>query len=742
MFKHAVDAYKNISDLQYTKGRYEAVKDMKGFQRMDAAQHPVVQRGQQVYKIISTRKYIEDWMEEKEYIYFPVQITEAYNNSIRVSKYQSNLTYQAGYQRFKYENTFQYDKTPGYQFSLDLSNKISDAIYRKQAKAEMEGKRWAAHLTPKCIYDNELKELLSNENYKRNARKVMDTYSVDMHLPYIQNSIAVTKFVSHTRYTENYRKNVLGKFIATTFADYPEYGHALAVSRNQSEPLYKEAALKNHCKYTLVADQHQFLQAKEHTKLMSSDYGKGKRDAIETMKGFMRMDATIHPVVVEGTKKHKLMSDIKYKEDYNMDKDWNMYTFTITPVYEQHQKNKANAFEKNYTDAAKKGNETVKFNVHETEMHQNKMATQKLVGDKLYQKDKYDLQGYSTCNSNEHEMYLFKEIAPLLSAKRYCAVAKDLLGKYHLEVDNPTMVSAFQAQALTSEAMYRKKYMKEVLGKFCDIKDAEMFNQYKCVAELVSDNLYRKKAISGMGIYASNQINPDMQHCIEVMKIVSDKEYTKNLKDVQKKFSAFSRQRLEHSPNLEFQRQIQAQVSSYEYKRDYEEEKNYVYFPVHITEGYSLAMKCSKFFSNKFYKEKYMKDRNERSNYLFTHTPSYEFQKTINESIYRGNYQKKYLETRDKNNYNCIDDPVSLQAREISQIISNNLYNAEAKKMLQNYNLSVDNPALLHAKACQKLTSENNYKQWLKHPDAAHHSMGLDEWVLRFTIDHAKSIGR
>ena len=738
MFQHAVDTYKNMSDAHYTRGKAEAVKDMKGFQRMDAAQHPVVQRGQEVYNIISTRKYVEDWMEEKEYVYFPVQITEAYMNSLKVSKYQSNISYMASYSRYKYEHKFRQDETPGYKFSLDLTAQVSNALYRKAAKEEMEGKRWAAHTTPKTMYDKELKEILSDANYRREARKVMDNYSVDMHVPYVQNSLRCSKFISHTRYTEVYRKQILGNFIANQFEDYPEYGHALAVSKMQSNALYSDQATKEMHNYTLVSDQHQFNQAKEHTKLMSSAYGSGKREAIDSMKGYMRMDAHTHPVVQKAAEIGKLTSENVYREDYQNDKDFNMYTFTITPVYEQLSKNQQ-TIDRKYTSQAKAIASKVRFGAHESEVFKQAIANQKLVGQKKYQKDKYDLQGTGSSVPDPHEMYLFQEIAPLLSAKRYTETARDLLGKYNLESNCQSMVSAFQAQGLTSEALYRKKYIKEVLGKSCDVKDAEIFKQYKSVADIVGDNLYRRKAEEEMHAFANHEMSPDMKHNIEIMKVISDGNYTKDLKEIQKKFSGFSRIRLEHNPDLEFQRRIQQQVSRYEYKREYEEEKEYIYFPVHVTEGYALAMKCSKMASSKLYKNKYMKDRDQRNAFIYSQTPSYEFNKALMDAVTPSNYSKHYMkEVRGKNMFSITDDPVSLQAKEISLIISNNLYSAESKKLLQSYNLSVDNPAYLHAKACQRLTSENNYKAWLKHPEAAKHGMGLDEWVMRFTIDQAK----
>lgn len=606
MFTHAVEAYNNMSDVKYTKGRYDAVKDMKGFQRMDAAQHPVVQRGQAVYNIISQRKYVEDWMEEKEYVYFPVQITEAYNNSLKVSKYQSNITYMSSFQRFKYDHSFRYDEAPSYQFSLNLQKQVSDALYNKQAKNLREGARWAAHLTPKCVYDKELKHLLSEENYKREARKIMDSYSVDMHTPVFQNSLQVNKFISHTRYTEVYRKKTLGKFLASKLEDYPAYKHAFEISQQQSSALYKKEADSMMHSYTLVADQHQFQAAKEHTKLMSSEYGSGKRQAINEMKGFMRMDASTHPVVVQGAEKSKLVSEKNYRQDYHEDKEFNMFIYSIAPIYKQTtDANKITS--RNYQADAKKLAAETRYPAHLSENFQNNIKNQQMAGGNAYKKDyETNVRGKAPKGiSNEHEMYLMKEIMPLLSAKRYQEQAKLLQGQYNLCSDMPEIIRAYQAQSLTSEAIYRKKYINDVVGKSCDIKDAEIFAQYKSVANLVSDALYKKQALETMQNFNNNFISNDMKHAAECMKVISDNSYCKDMQEVWKKFSSFSRLRLEHNKELDFQRHIQAQISNFEYKRDYEEEKAWIYFPYHITEGYQLATDVSKNISDKEYKKGY-----------------------------------------------------------------------------------------------------------------------------------------
>merc|ERR1712157_69901 len=100
--------------------------------------------------------------------------------------------------------------------------------------------------------------------------------------------------------------------------------------------------------------------------------------------------------------------------------------------------------------------------------------------------------------------------------------------------------------------------------------------------------------------------------------------------------------RLEHNKELDFQRHIQAQISNFEYKRDYEEEKAWIYFPYHITEGYQLATDVSKNISDKEYKKGYNNDKSKGNVFKYSETPSYEFYKALGDTFSDCQYKKKY----------------------------------------------------------------------------------------------------
>ena len=734
MFKNAVQVAKNISDIEYHKSKWSAIKDMKGWFHMDASTHPIVKNGIRSAKQVSHNSYIADYMMDRDYIFFPVHITDNYDTCVKNTKMQSDNIYK---QKPEFQNKFQFTQTDAYKQSVELQEKVFDVLYRKKGKELVTGKSWASHITPLRQAQKELRELMSEANYRKTAKDIMGKYSIDMSYPEIKNAMQVNELVSKTRYTQLH-ENSLGKMLAVAIEDFPEYIHARNVTNQTSQALYVKDNEKTMHNYTLIADQHLFQISKEQQKLLNSTYGSGKREAIDTMKGFMRMDASVHPVVTEGVKKHKLMSDYTYRKEYHEDKDMIFYPFTISETYDVAQKNNQNVSKKAYTKKADEEKAKIKFQAQETEQYKLVTEAQKLIGSVRYQKDKEEMKGTAT-ESNQHEMYLFKEISPLLCSRRYTRAAMELLDKYNLEAKAPIIVNALQAQSLTSEALYRKHYKESVLGQACDIKDSDVLKHYCSVSKLVSDELYKKTGLDKRHDYlGKNDITPDMEHSIEVMKLISNIDYRKGLENTLKNYSSYTKINAEDDKNLQFYKKVQDNVSGFKYRQEYEEEKEFVFFPCHITEGYENAMKVSKYVSHHVYTSGYKDSRNKSNFFKLIDTPSYEFSKMLSESLSEVAYKKKYMMSRGKGYKSIHDDPLSLQAQQVSRLVSNNLYTKVARDRLSSYNLSVTDPYLLHAKAVQNLTSTANYKKWLQHPDAHKSCMTSDEWVIRFTLDQAK----
>ena len=78
---------------------------------MDAALHPVVQRGILVAELMSDALYREDWNEEKDLIYYPVQVTPGYESATNAQKFASNKIYTKKHEETKLGCQFMYAHT-------------------------------------------------------------------------------------------------------------------------------------------------------------------------------------------------------------------------------------------------------------------------------------------------------------------------------------------------------------------------------------------------------------------------------------------------------------------------------------------------------------------------------------------------------------------------------------------------------------------------------------------------------
>ena len=116
----------SVKDSEYKKSYRDAINDMKGFMRMDAASHPIVTRGIEVAEMQSQALYTEEWEIEKDAIYFPVQITPGYETAMNADKIQSDLHYKKDYEDIKMKNKFDQTQTEKYGNCLLYTSDAAD----------------------------------------------------------------------------------------------------------------------------------------------------------------------------------------------------------------------------------------------------------------------------------------------------------------------------------------------------------------------------------------------------------------------------------------------------------------------------------------------------------------------------------------------------------------------------------------------------------------------------------------
>ena len=60
----------------------------RGFQTMNSKDHPIVQQGIKAAELMSDKKYKEDYMEDRDCIYYPVHLTPGYESATKSSEMQ------------------------------------------------------------------------------------------------------------------------------------------------------------------------------------------------------------------------------------------------------------------------------------------------------------------------------------------------------------------------------------------------------------------------------------------------------------------------------------------------------------------------------------------------------------------------------------------------------------------------------------------------------------------------------
>merc|ERR1712136_694630 len=123
------------SDIEYKKEMPGVTAMYKGYQTMDAASHPVVTKGKKAADIVSMRKYHEDYEDEKALIYYPVHISEGYEQVKKCKEAVADANYKADLEDNKKGNSFKPTDTETYAV-MKQHEDTKDRIYKSAYEAE------------------------------------------------------------------------------------------------------------------------------------------------------------------------------------------------------------------------------------------------------------------------------------------------------------------------------------------------------------------------------------------------------------------------------------------------------------------------------------------------------------------------------------------------------------------------------------------------------------------------------
>merc|ERR1712066_293892 len=353
---------RNMRDIAstalYRKSKEEVLAKYKGFQRMDYMENPIITRATDLAILNSDALYKCDAKEDLANCFFPVHFTEAYDIAMQNSKNISHSSYIKDAKKTAEVNKYDDSKTDYYQTGKKIQKVLNQGDYK------------------------------SNKKDTQDALELQGKYNLSMDVQSIAHALEVGKSVSGTLYHEDYQKNVLGK-APKDFDSYPEYKHLKAVSTACSNAIYRKTGDEIKTKFNLPLDYPELTRAKQNNlNISDAEYSKARKDVIAKFKGWQRMDAFDHPVVIRGEEASRRISEALYKADFKEEMEYCYFPAHITPGYDHAMQlskitSQAKYKQKPY-DSLEAAN---KYNVADTESYQNQKKSQAIVSNNKYSVD-------------------------------------------------------------------------------------------------------------------------------------------------------------------------------------------------------------------------------------------------------------------------------------------------------------------------------------------------------------------
>merc|ERR1739838_1164555 len=206
-FIRAKEAAKNASDREYTKQKKEVIANYRGFQTMDAREHPDVTKAAKANDLISNKTYKQDWEDDKSVVYFPYTFTPEYETKSGLQKHDNDYTQD--HNETKSNNKFDVTETPVYTQLKEHEQKNSDVNYKKYFEKN-KGKTFGTDITPEMAKAKELLPI-NKKAYEEKSKKDQVKTHVGSDGQEIAHATNMTKQASQNVYKEDFKKDIQGK---------------------------------------------------------------------------------------------------------------------------------------------------------------------------------------------------------------------------------------------------------------------------------------------------------------------------------------------------------------------------------------------------------------------------------------------------------------------------------------------------------------------------------------------------
>merc|ERR1712183_354308 len=364
-------------------------------------------------------------------------ITPEYETKANV--HHMDATYKKDHEETKSKNHFDVTSTPVYNQIKSVEKATADIPY-KQDFEKNKGKMLGTDVTPEMARAHEMEPIRNKQKYQEQAKKDLVKTHVGPDGQEIAHAVVMSHKASPLVYKDDYNRNVLGQGPANPAIAFPENDRLKKIHDKPSKPNYQKEAKKEMQQNSLPVDTPEFIRAKQVAKNASDNvYNKQKAEVVKQNRGYQTMEAKEHPDVKKA-EKAKGMSDLKYKEDYEQDKAYIMFPYTITPEYET--KAKAKAHNKNYVQEHEETKDKNRFDVTSTPVYEHQKSVEKATGELNYKQDFEKNKGKMLGTDVTPEMARAHEMEPIRNKQKYQEQAKKDLVKTHVGPDGQEIAHA------------------------------------------------------------------------------------------------------------------------------------------------------------------------------------------------------------------------------------------------------------------------------------------------------------
>nr|XP_023402468.1 nebulin-related-anchoring protein isoform X5 [Loxodonta africana] len=573
---------------------------------------------------------------------------------------------------------------------VEARKSLGEQEYTEDYEQQRGKGSFPAMITPAYQRAKKANQLASQVEYKRGHDERISRFATVADTPELLRAKAGTQLQSDVRYSEEYeRQRGKGSFPAMIT---PAYQIAKRANELASDVRYHQQYQKEMKGMAGPAAGAEGMFSKEYV----DRCGQGYLGEYEEHRGKGSFPAMITPAYQNAKKANELVSDIKYRQDFNKMKGAAYYHSLPARdnlVLQRAQSVNKLASEVNYRQSIDK----LKYSsvTNTPQIVQAKINAQQL-SDVNYRADYEKNKLNYTLPQDVPQLVKARNNAELFSEVKYKEGWEKTKGKgFEMKLDAMSLLAAKASGELASNIKYKEEYEK-TKGRAMGTADARLLHSLQ-VAKMSSEVEYKKGFEESKTHFHLPMDMVNIRHAKKAQALASDLDYRKKLP----KFTV-----LPEDMKTTWAKKAYGLQSELQYKADLAWMKGVGW----LTEGslnLEQAKKAGQLVSEKSYRQRVdeLKFTSVANSSQMEHAKK--SQELQSEVAYKaGNAQSVHQYTISK------DEPLFLQARANATNLSEKLYKSSwENQKAKGFELRLDSLTFLTAKAKRDLASEVKYKE-------------------------------